>query len=171
VNKYKDTVGGLSDGGVINDMLLEGTGSETMLGFTLLGKYPFTLRKGLLLYPLAGIEYQIALVEKRKPEGSSEYDRREGKTEFDDSRDYPLYLWNSFFIDLGAGVDFVFRSPLFLRAEFLYSFRLQTPYETAAIDYAMDRFGISQPTLWGNPRMAGLTHGPELRLALGCRFK
>ncbi|MDR1635909.1 MAG: outer membrane beta-barrel protein [Treponema sp.] len=171
LNKYKETAGGMGKTGLVNDTLLEGTGSETMLGFTLLGKYPFTLRKGLLLYPLAGIEYQIALVEKRKPKGGAEHDRTEGKTEFDDSRDYSLYLWNSFFIDIGAGVDFVFRCPLFMRAEFLYSFRLQTPYETAAADYVVDRFGISQPTLWGNPRMSGLTHGPELRLALGYRFK
>jgi opacity protein-like surface antigen len=170
-NRYKETIRGIGGGALIADLPLEGTGSETMLGFTLLGKYPFTLRKGLLLYPLAGIEYQIALAEKRKPKGGSEYNRTEGKTEFDTDKDYSLYLWNSFFIDIGAGVDFVFRSPLFMRAEFLYSFRLQTPYETAAIDSVMDRFDISQPTLWGNPKMSGLTHGPELRLALGYRFK
>jgi hypothetical protein len=171
VNKYKETLGGIGKGTLINDIPLEGTGSETMLGFTLLGKYPFGIRENLFLYPLAGIEYQIALVEKRKPKGGSEKDRTEGKTEFDDARDYALSLWNSFFIDIGAGIDFVFRSPLFARAEFLYSFRLQTPYETAAVDYVVDRFGISRPTLWGNPKMSGLTHGPELRLAAGYRFK
>jgi hypothetical protein len=171
VNEYKETVRGIGRGTLINDMPLEGTGSETTLGFTLLGKYPFSLRKDLVFYPLAGIEYRIALVEKRKPKGGSEKDRAEGKTEFDDARDYSLSLWNSFFIDIGAGIDFVFRSPLFMRAEFLYGFRLQTPYETAAVDYVVDRFGISRPTLGGNPGMSGLTHGPELRLALGYRFK
>jgi hypothetical protein len=171
VNSYRETVEGRGKGTLINDMPLEGAGSETMLGFTLLGKYPFSIRENLFLYPLAGIEYQIALVEKRKPKGEAERDRREGKTEFDHSRDYPLSLWNSFFIDIGAGTDFVFRSPLYAKAEILYRFRLQTPHEAAAIDYVMDRFGISQPTLGGNPGMSGLTHGPELRLAVGYRFR
>lgn len=171
ISKYKETINGIGGGALISNLPLEGSGLETMLGFTLLGKYPFVLLEGLFLYPFAGIEYHIALVEKRKPKGDSEYDRTEGKTEFDAARDYPIYLWNSFFIDAGAGLDFVFRSPMFLRAEFIYSFRLQTPYETAAVDYVMARFGISQPRLWGNPRMSGLTHGPELRFALGYRFK
>jgi opacity protein-like surface antigen len=169
VNSYKEAARMEQGGEVVNNR--KGTGSETVLGFTLLGKYPFRLQENLSLYPLAGIEYQIALVEKRKPEGDREYDRTEGKTEFDDSRDYPLSLWNSFFINIGAGLDFVFRSPLYARAEFLYSFRLQTPYETAAIDWLVDSYGIPAPTLWGNPKMSGLTHGPELRLAMGYRFR
>jgi opacity protein-like surface antigen len=171
VNNYEETIKGTGKGTLITDMPREGTGSETMLGFTLLGKYPFQLRENLSLYPLAGIEYQIALVEKRTPKGGSEVDRTEGETEFDDTKDYSLSQWNSFFIDIGAGVDLVFRSPWYLRTEFLYSFRLPTPYETAAIDYLKDRFDISQPTLWGNPKMSGLTHGPELRIAVGYRFK
>jgi hypothetical protein len=172
VNKYKETVGGIGKGTLINDMPLEGTGSETMLGFTLLGKYPFAIRENLFLYPLAGIEYQIALVEKRKPEGGSERSRTEGTTETEFKKgDFPLAMWNSFFIDIGAGIDFIFHSPLYARAEFLYSFRLQTPYETAAIDWLIDTYDISEPTLWGNPKMSGLTHGPELRIAVGYRFK
>jgi opacity protein-like surface antigen len=170
VNSYKETARMEQGGDTVTNR--KGTGSETMLGFTLLGKYPFTLRKGLLLYPLAGIEYQIALAEKRKPEEGSERDRTEGaiETEFEE-RNFSLSMWNSFFIDIGAGVDFEFRSPFYARAEFLYSFRLQTPYETAAIEWLMDTYGISEPTLWGDPKMSGLTHGPELRLAVGYRFK
>jgi hypothetical protein len=169
INSYKEAAKMEQGGEVVNNR--KGTGSETMLGFTLLGKYPFSIRENLVLYPLAGIEYQIALVEKRKPEEEREYDRIEGKTEFDDTRDYPLSLWNSFFIDIGTGIDFVFRSPLYARAEFIYSFRLPTPYETAAIDWLVDTYGIPEPTLWGDPKMSGLTHGPELRLAVGYRFK
>jgi hypothetical protein len=171
VNSYKETARMEQGGEVVTNR--KGTGSETMLGFTLLGKYPFTLQKGVVLYPLAGIEYQMALMEKRKPEGGSEHSRTEGRieTEFEERDDYPLYLWNSFFINVGAGVDFEFRSPFYAKAELLYSIRLQTPYETAAVDWVVDTYGISQPTLWGDPKMSGLSHGPELRLAIGYRIK
>jgi len=147
----------------------EGTGSETMLGFTLLGKYPFYINERFLFYPLAGAEYQIALVEKRTPKGGSESDRADGgDAEF--SGDFSLSMWNSFFIKIGAGTDFYFRPPWFFKAEFLYSFRLMTPYEKEAVDYLKRSYGISDPELFGNPGMRGLTHGPELRLAVGYRF-
>jgi hypothetical protein len=172
VNSYKESVYITQGTSELPSNTRKGTGSETMLGFTLLGKYPFSIRENLLLYPLAGIEYRIALAEKRKPQGGSERNRTEGTTETEFAeRDFSLSVWNSFFIDTGVGVDFVFRSPLYARAEFLYSFRLQTPYEIAAIDWLVDTYGISEPTLWGNPKMSGLTHGPELRLAVGYRFK
>ena len=153
-----------------------GTGSETMLGFTLLGKYPFRLRDNLVLYPLAGIQYQIALSEKRKDQDlDREYPRAEGKTEFPSGDDFRLSMWNAFFVKIGAGMDYYFQGPLqgplFFRAELLYSFRLMTPYERAAVDYLMDEHGMAKPKLFRNPGMRGLTHGPELRLALGYRFK
>ncbi|MDR2552192.1 MAG: hypothetical protein LBD31_03380 [Treponema sp.] len=151
----------------------EGTGSETTLGFTLLGKYPFRLRERLLLYPLAGIEYRIALAEKRTPQGGSTRNRTEGslETEFDSQQDYTLSMWNAFFINLGMGMDLCFQSPLYFRMEFLYAFRLKTAYENAALDWLMDLTGISRPKLFGDPGLSGLTHGPELRLAMGCRLK
>ena len=168
-NAYKENAVILQGGSTQIDR--EGTGSETMLGFTLLGKYPFRLNNSFLIYPLAGIEYQIALAEKRKPDGGKEHNRTSGITEFDDTRKYSLSTWNSFFIDIGAGMDFYFRSPFYFRAEFIYSFRLITNYERAAINYLKEEFGISQPKLFADPGMRGLTHGPELRLALGYRFK
>jgi hypothetical protein len=151
----------------------EGTGSETTLGFTLLGKYPFRLRESLSVYPLAGVEYRIALEEKRTPRGGPTRDRTEGsqETEFDGQRDYSLSLWNAFFINLGMGMDLYVRSPLYVRAELLYGFRLQTAYEEAALDWLMDLTGISQPKLFGSPGISGLTHGPEIRLAMGYRFR
>jgi len=146
----------------------EGTGSETMLGFTLLGKYPFHINERLLIYPLAGVEYQIALVEKRTPDGGNESNRTDGDTEF--PGDFSLSMWNSFFIKIGAGTDFYFHFPWFFKAEFLYSFRLMTPYENEALEYIKRDFGISEPKLFASPGMRGLTHGPELRLAVGYRF-
>lgn len=147
----------------------EGTGSETMLGFTLLTKYPFQLRESLVVYPLLGVEYQIALAEKRKDNVLGEHDRIDGITEFPGD-DFTLSLWNSWFIRAGAGLNFYFRSSWYLKTEFLYSFRLMTPYEKAAVDYLQDDFGISYPKLFGNPGMRGLTHGPELRIGIGYRF-
>ncbi|MDR2072791.1 MAG: hypothetical protein LBP60_05100 [Spirochaetaceae bacterium] len=170
LNRYQETLNGIGQGSYFNDIPLDGTGTETMLGFTLAGKYPFTLREGLSIYPLVGIEYQIALVEKRRPEGEDTQNRADGKTELDGSREFSRSMWNSLFIDAGAGLDLMIKYPFFLRAELVYRFRLKTPAERESIDYVQDRFGISRPTLFGNPRISGLTHGPELRVALGCRF-
>ncbi|MDR2313745.1 MAG: hypothetical protein LBE02_04355 [Spirochaetaceae bacterium] len=170
LNRYRETLGGIGQGTYFNDIPLEGTGAETVLGFTLVGKYPFTLRRGLLIYPLLGIEYQIALVEKRRPRGEKDQPRADGKTELDGSRNFSLSMWNSFLVDAGAGLDFMIKSPFFLRAELVYRFRLKTSAEQEGIDYVENRFGISRPTLFGNPRISGLTHGPELRVALGYRF-
>ncbi|MDR2210733.1 MAG: hypothetical protein LBO65_04595 [Spirochaetaceae bacterium] len=170
INQYQETLSGFGERTVINDMPREGLGAETMLGFTLVGKYPFSLREGLSVYPLVGVEYQIALVEKRTPDGKKEQNRAGGKTELDGSRDFSLSMWNSVFINAGAGLDFMIKYPLFLRTELVYRFRLKTPAENEAMDYVEDRFDISHPTLFGNPRISGLTHGPELRVALGYRF-
>jgi opacity protein-like surface antigen len=164
-NSYRESMEGPTSG-----PLLTGTGSELTLGFTLLGKYPFRLGGGFVLYPLAGIEYRIALMEKRRPKGDSEYDRQDGVTEFDPDRDYSLSMWNSFYIDIGAGLDVALNEPLYLRAELLYGFRLKTAYEKAAINYLRETYGISEPSLTGNPRMTGVTSGPELRVALGYHF-
>lgn len=170
-NRYKETMKA-STGSSYTDVTREGTGSEIALGLTLLGKYPFRLQEGLFIYPLAGIEYRIALAEKRKPQGGVESDRTEGKEEFDFGRDYPLSLWNSFLINIGAGLDFAFRSPFYLKTELLYGIRLPTPYENAALDFMVENYGISQPSLFGGGpnKMSGLSSGPELRIALGYRF-
>jgi hypothetical protein len=170
-NRYKETMKG-STGSSYTDVTREGTGSEITLGFNLLGKYPFRLREGLFLYPLAGIEYRIALMEKRGPRGGSESDRTLGKDEFDSGREYPLSLWNSLLVDIGAGLDFAFHSPFYIKTELLYGVRLPTPYENAALDFMEENYGISRPSLFGggSNKMSGLSGGPELRIALGYRF-
>ncbi|MDR0599157.1 MAG: hypothetical protein LBG84_03625 [Treponema sp.] len=174
VGSYTETAQGSRGTGALSPVNREGTGSGASLGFTLLGKYPFRLREGLLIYPLLGIEYRVALAEKRKPQGGAKYNRPSGgPDEFDPDREYRLSLWNAFFIDLGAGVDVYFRSPLYLRGELLYAIRFPTGYENAALDWLQEDYagGISRPKLFANPGMSGLTHGPELRLALGYRIK
>lgn len=150
----------VSSRGTVSDE--KGKGKEMMVGIVLLGKYPFRLNRQFAVFPLAGIEYQIALREYRDPETGGEYDRTDGIRESDSNGGaYRLPAWNSFFIDIGAGLDFNFDPRLFLRAEFLYVFRLKTPYETDALEKVKKM--LNAP----DPKLAGLTSGPVLRVGLG----
>ncbi|MDR1319303.1 MAG: hypothetical protein LBJ90_06730 [Treponema sp.] len=150
--------------GVSNDL---GTGTETLLGFTLLGKYPFAVTEKLSLFPLVGIEYQVALREWRKPKGDKVYDRTGGilAADMDKNGDpYPLSAWNSFWIDIGAGVDYYIWGPFFLRAEVLFGFRLMTEYETGALEMTKAQFNSP------DPKLVGLTGGPNVRISAGYKF-
>jgi opacity protein-like surface antigen len=145
----------------------KGTGTEMALGFSLLGKYPLRINEKLVWFPLLGAEYQIALLEWRKPQGGIVYDRTEGKLPEDkDENDdpYPLSAWNSLTIDLGAGLDYAINERLFLRGELLFSFRLQTTYETGALELAKAQTSASDVAL------KGLTGGPTFRMSLGYLF-
>jgi opacity protein-like surface antigen len=153
------------DGVKRSDSKKKGTGSEVMLDFTLLGKYPFRVNEQITLFPLVGIEYQIALAEYRKEGNLRQYSRTNVLWERDSNGNaYQLSAWNSLLIDIGAGLDFTFYPRLFLRTEFLYGFRLQTPYEVDALE--MLKSQVNAPS----PKLTGLTSGPTLRLSLGYRF-
>jgi hypothetical protein len=144
-----------------------GMGYETTLGLSLVGKYPFTLNEKWLLFPVVGVEYLIALVERRQPDGGNVVDRPGGLLPPDQDKDgkpYPLSAWNSLLIKIGAGADYVLTRYIFLRGELLYSFRLQTEYETGALEMVRDKFSIPSPKFYG------LTSGPSLRIAVGYRF-
>jgi hypothetical protein len=154
-----------SEAGKVYGSNTGGTGTELMLNLSLLGKYPFRLQERLTLFPLAGIEYQIALLEYRKQGDFKMYNRTDGIRETDaNGKAYKLSVWNSLLINIGAGFDFTFYPRLFLRTELLYGFRLQTPYEVDALDKVKKM--VDAP----NPKLAGLTSGPTLRLSLGYRF-
>ena len=145
-----------------------GTGTETSLGFSLLGKYPFLLNEQLSWFPVFGVEYQIALVQKRQPKGDLVYDRSKGELAEDrDKNDnpYPLYAWNSFWINVGAGLDYAISGPLYVRSELLFGFRLPTIYEMGALEVVKN-----PPMNAKNPRLGGLTGSPHLKLAIGYRF-
>jgi opacity protein-like surface antigen len=153
------------DGMVLADQPTEGTGTEAMFGLSLLGKYPFRLNRGFSIFPLAGVEYQIALLEYRDPEIGPNYNRTNRTWEKDSNNNaYSLSVWNSLLIDIGAGVDLNLYSRLFLRTELLYGFRLQTPYEIDALEK------VKKMANAPDPKLAGLTSGPTLRLALGWRI-
>jgi len=166
LNKYKETSTASSPS--INDIKTEmkGTGSEIMLTLTLLGKYPFTLNEKLKLFPLLGVDYQIALMETRKPEGRKRRDRSHPKYGESDvnGNTYKLSAWNSLFIVAGGGADYNLTSNLYLRGEVLYGFRLKTPYEGDALEKAKKGLNAS------NPKYSGLTSGPTLKVATGWRF-
>jgi hypothetical protein len=146
----------------------KGTGSETSLGFSLLGKYPFSINEKISLFPMFGIGYQIALIQKRRPEGDLAYDRSKGMLPEDrdkNDKPYPLSAWNSFWIDVGAGLDCNITQTLFLRSELLFGFRLPTSYELGALEVVKN-----PPMNVSNPKLAGLTGGPALKLGIGYRF-
>jgi hypothetical protein len=164
-NNWKENISADSSEGKIYGSNTEGTGTELMLDLTLLGKYPFRLDERLTLFPLAGLEYQITLLEYRKQGDFKMYDRTDGIRESDSNGDaYKLSMWNSLLIDIGAGLDFTFYPRMFLRTELLYGFRLQTPYEIDALDKVKKM--VHAP----NPKLAGLTSGPTLRIAVGYKF-
>jgi hypothetical protein len=166
LNTFSENMSATSGDDFANDSKTTGTGSEVMLGFTLLGKYPFVLTESLTLFPLFGVEYQVALAQNRKAGSRPEYDRTDGVRESDSNGEpYTLGSFNSFFIDIGAGLDIAPYPALFFRLEVLYSFRLPTGYELDA---------LKKPKKWldaPNPKLGGLTSGPSLRTAAGYRIK
>jgi hypothetical protein len=166
MNTYSENMSATSGADFATGSKTTGAGIETMLGFTLLGKYPFVLNKSLVLFPLLGMEYQFALEQRRQTGSRPEYDRTDGVRESDSNGEaYTLTSFNSLFIDIGAGVDIKPFSALFFRVEVLYSFRLPTSYEMDA---------LKKPEKWlgaANPNLGGLTSGPCLRAATGYRIR
>lgn len=147
----------------------KGTGTEAMLGFSLLGKYPFKLSEGFTIFPLLGIQYWVALMEYRTPDNGTKYDRTGPNAlawaDVDkDGKSRTMSMWNALWIDLGVGLDYALNSSLYLRGELLYGFRLQTPYETDSVDQSIKLTGDSDPS------MGGLTSGPTFKIALGYKF-
>ena len=144
---------------------LSGKGWESMLGISLLGKYPFRLNDRFTLFPLLGVEYQISLVQLRTDTDNNVYRRDDGKIEMDkDDAAYKVTDWNSFFINIGGGVDYHLWEKIFLRSELLCGFRLMTSYERKNLDLMKSLTGDS------NPKLGGITVVPALRISAGYRF-
>jgi hypothetical protein len=145
----------------------ERTDRETMLAFALYGKYPFTLRANITVFPLLGVEYQVSLIQKRSNPmlNGASYDRTNGEWEHDKNSNHLTHsMFNSFWINLGGGVDFYLTPVFFLRGELVYGFRLMTPYEKDGLEQAKRGFNDD------DPRKRGLTSGPVLRFAAGYKF-
>jgi opacity protein-like surface antigen len=112
------------------------------LGFSLLGKYPFSIGK-LSVFPLVGVEYRRTL--SVKDEDGNEVDTAAG--------DFSA-LW----FQAGGGADFALTNNLFIRGSLLYGLRLPSTFED---DKAKD-FGPGV-----SPRLG---HGLTVKIAVGYRF-
>jgi len=142
-----------------------GKGWESVLGLSLLGKYPFTLNEKFTVFPLLGVDYQICLDQARTMPAGNVYDRTNGVHEKDkDGKAYKLEDWNAVWINIGGGADYELPANFYLRAELLYGFRLMTPYEIKNLDMMKSMSGDP------NPQLGGLTSGPSIRLSAGYRF-
>ena len=149
------------------EMAGKGLGEEISFGISLMGKYPFSLNEKLTLFPMLGLEYHFAIRQWRQPEGEFTVDRTKGKLAEDvdkDSNPYPLSAFNSLWINIGAGLDYNFARSFFLRTEFVFGFRLPTPYEMGALEFVESQFDAT------NIKLGGLTGNPTLRFAIGYRF-
>jgi len=143
----------------------QGTGYETSLGFSLMGKYPITVSNAAVWFPLLGLEYHLALMQRRMVDYV--YDRTQGIMPEDrdkDDKPYPLSAWNSLWVNVGAGLDYTISGPFFLRTELIFGFRLPTAYENGALEVVKKRTGNN------NPSLSGLTGNPKLKLAAGYRL-
>ena len=159
-NNYDEVMS--KDGEFVNR---EGDGWGSSLGISLLGKYPFNFAKRMHIFPLLGMEYKITLSEKRQPDGGNIYDRTNGLYETDkDGNSFSLSTWNSFWIQVGVGADFAIMKNVYLRGEFIYGFRLMTPYEKDGLEQLKNMLGDD------SPKLGGLTSGPSFKLAAGYNF-
>jgi hypothetical protein len=128
--------GALDDGGYDN-------GSYAAMDLSLLGKYPFAAGP-VTIFPLAGIDWKIALAVKDK----------DGRQHFSDSEIRKLgALWFQF----GGGLDFSLNRNLFVRGEFLYGLRVRNELEKDLMD---DNSSLKYK----------LGHGPTIKAAVGYKF-
>ena len=125
----------------------------------LLGKYPFRLNKGISVFPLLGIEYQITTAFKSEDSGKA-----------DDTGDMSA-VWFKF----GFGMDFSYTEKIYIRLSALYGIRSANKFEKDAWDeiikareeYWKDIFSISFDSSDAKPLLG---HGLTVKLAIGYRF-
>jgi hypothetical protein len=145
---------GISGGG--GDMKVSSGGSTkwdwsiTNFNIGLLGKYPVAMNNRLLLFPLFGIDYLIAL--------SVKDDDDYIENVFDiDAGDFSA-LWFKF----GGGVDYSLTNKIYLRFEALYGIRLANKAEKDMVDDAKDSGASDVKALLG--------HGLTVKMAVGYKF-
>jgi len=164
-NKYSESVKYPSGDFLTDD---KGIGKEQSIAISVIGKYPFSINNKLQVFPMLGLEYHFALVQKRQPENDLMYNRQDGELKADrDKNDnpYPLSAWNSIWLNVGVGLDYYFTKSVFLRSEFIFGFRMPTKYEMGALQVVKQ-----EPTNILKPSMSGLTGTPTLKISIGYRF-
>jgi opacity protein-like surface antigen len=108
---------------------------------SLLGKYPIALSEKLTLFPLLGFDWNIFLSGKS---GDTDVNRDDLADMIGD--DY-VDSYDAFLIDLGVGADFALTDALYLRASFLYGFKLNSKMEQEYVDDMDAKVFTSGPTL------------------------
>ena len=176
-NSYKENI--FNGTSLLEELSGAGTGTEMSLGFSLLGKYPFKINERMTWFPMLGIEYHIALIQKRRGDYFNgddfvygEYDRSKGVAFADldkNGNSYPLSAWNAWWINIGAGLDYSLTESWFLRGEFLFGIRLPTKYEMGSLDMIKDKRDDAAVRLT-NEKMGGLTGSPTFKISVGYRF-
>ena len=155
------------------EMSRSGQGWQNVLGFSLLGRYPFRLNDRLTVFPLLGMDYTITLIYRRTDAYGFVYNRDDGIREDDrgglgEGNAFSLSDWNAFLITLGGGVEFDLTENIFLRGDLLYRIRLMTNYERRNLELMK---GVSgDDTLRFGNGLSGLSSGPSFRLSAGWRF-
>jgi opacity protein-like surface antigen len=120
--------------------------SLTGLDIGVLGKYPIALGGSLTVFPLLGINYRAVI--------AAEYAGAEVLNPGDSSA-----LWFKF----GGGLDYAITANVFLRANFMYGFRLATKSEKDLVDVYKNQYpGIDVSTRLG--------HGLDVKVAVGYKF-
>jgi hypothetical protein len=126
----------------------------TQINLSLLLKYPFAVAEKLTIFPLAGIDGQIAV---------ADYDENMQK-DFQKianmGYDMPNIgeFWNCLWVKAGVGADFALADSLALRGEVLYGVKINSKYETTMADY------------WTED-IKGVTSGFNVRLGVVYTFK
>ena len=146
-----------------NDVLSEYDGfsgdynlNGVSLGLGILLKYPFYFGS-LVFFPLFGIEGNIYLSQGFSKDYDFGYDSKEGDTYGKPS------AWNSFWIRVGAGVDYFFSGAVYIRGEVLMDIKIPSGLDTA---YMKNEKFISGG--FSDPQFFGL--GVSFRAALGFKI-
>ena len=149
-------------------MSSNGQSWETVLSFSLLGKYPFSLNEKLTVYPMLGMDYKVSLVQRRRFTSATPYgDAVIDPTVMPDpstSLTSSQADFNSFHVRLGGGAEYLLTDRIFVRGDVLFGIRLMTDYERKNLDY------MKKMTYDNSPKLGGLSFGPSVRLAAGYRF-
>ncbi|MDR1760384.1 MAG: hypothetical protein LBR60_07655 [Fibrobacter sp.] len=122
------------------------------LDISLLGKYPITIKKKFLLYPLLGANYRIMLSVKNGYE--SQYKNNSGDSAPED--------FSALWFRLGGGIDYPFTEHIFLRTQALYGIRLSNKFEDDTVHFYEKTEGASAK--------ARIGHGLDIKLAIGYQF-
>jgi hypothetical protein len=126
----------------------------TQLNLSLLLRYPFEVAPRWSVFPMLGIDGQIALGDYDDAMRANFQEIANMGYEMPNLGEF----WNAIWIRFGAGADFALRGSLFLRTEALYGFKLNSRYESRMADY------------W-EPNLRGMSNGLHVRLALGYTFR